>query len=869
MRALSLSGDPQQKDVFSKKTKSLLDEAERIKHGGHWSTVRVDASHTERSALSSGVSGNEIKPLKEPENTRSIAKAEQILIYSGSKLHGYIFPPWLGPPSHDEFEITDGAMFTDKPDLTLSETQRAVFDGWRRPKEALPPPSWLSDGKEAVATMQAHRMVDLVQDAATDCSVVASLCAVTARAERGYTKLAFSILYPHDGDIDCPQVSRNGKYVVRLNFNGCYRKVVVDDRLPVSRTSRVLHVLDRQNPGLLWPALLEKAYLKVRGGYDFPGSNSGTDLWVLTGWVPEQVFLQSDDLVTGQLWRRLYRAFLYGDVLITIGTGKMRQRLERQLGLVGLHDYAILDITEEEGQRLMLVKNPWCEGISWTGSPASARSPLGEGNDDGQLGTRNSAPANLPISSSNGGVRQTLNLGTFWMDFDNVTKHFESIYLNWNPGLFTHRQDIHFRWDLSGAQHDPLISPAGSVRSHPQFAVANQGARAATVWLLLWKHFSSHRSQTLDTVRDSEVSCPDHASSTGYISLYTFQNHGQRVYLADGALERCPYVDSPQTLLRLEIPGETVYTVIPSQQDLPAMNHVFTLSAFSTSSIQVTHAQDKYSEHSVTNSAWQPDTAGGNGYSPTYANNPQFSLTLQRSSAVALVLETGAENVNVHVQLLHGRGQRMYTITTRDVVVDSGDYRRGCALAELAHLDAGTYTVICSTFKTGQLGTFSLRVDSVYPARLSPIRREGSGRLRTPVPPAEFRSGISRLGLRVKPHRLSRVAFTAKPDPSRQRRSPLHLSVELVQGPLDRHGLAASGDGKFSDAASGVRTGDVDLSPELLRRGEVWLLIERLGNGVGGMGGHSVSPEEIVEVECWKEGLETIEFGPWISLEDR
>lgn len=89
-----------------------------------------------------------------------------------------------------------------------------------------------------------------------------------------------------------PLMSQNGKYVFRLYFNGSFRRVVIDDRLPASCTSRSLHVIDRNNPRLLWPALIEKAYLKVRGGYDFPGSNSGTDLWVLTGWIPEQIFLQ-------------------------------------------------------------------------------------------------------------------------------------------------------------------------------------------------------------------------------------------------------------------------------------------------------------------------------------------------------------------------------------------------------------------------------------------------------------------------------------------------------------------------------------------------------------------------------------------------
>ena len=105
-------------------------------------------------------------------------------------------------------------------------------------------------------------------------------------------KLFTSICYPSHKTKAGPRVSKNGKYILRLNFNGCSRRVTIDDRLPASTTSRSLHVIDRNNPQLLWPALVEKAYLKVRGGYDFPGSNSGTDLWVLSGWIPEQIFLR-------------------------------------------------------------------------------------------------------------------------------------------------------------------------------------------------------------------------------------------------------------------------------------------------------------------------------------------------------------------------------------------------------------------------------------------------------------------------------------------------------------------------------------------------------------------------------------------------
>lgn len=185
-------------------------------------------------------------------------------------------------------------MIRDAVDLRLSVIQQEALSGWKRPHEALRRTATQNGVENDLVepTMRGTSMIDLVQDVTTDCSLIASLCAAVARAEEGFVKLASSVIFPYSREDGQPLMSSNGKYIFRFHFNGCFRQVVVDDRLPASKTARTLFVTDRRNPGLLWPALIEKAYLKLRGGYDFPGSNSGTDLYVLTGWIPEQIFLQ-------------------------------------------------------------------------------------------------------------------------------------------------------------------------------------------------------------------------------------------------------------------------------------------------------------------------------------------------------------------------------------------------------------------------------------------------------------------------------------------------------------------------------------------------------------------------------------------------
>ena len=230
-----------------------------------------------------------VRILEEPKVKRKLTTREKILILEGSKLHETTFPPWSTASSTSEFDQC--ASFQDDVNCLICQAKTVAISGWQRCHEINGRKLISTDeGPEARSTYGAD--LDLVQDMTTDCSVVASLCAIVSRIERGFPNLFASIFHPWDEATKVPGVSANGKYIFRFYFNGSYRKVVIDDRLPTSKTGRRLYVVDRNKPSIIWPALIEKAYLKVRGGYNFPGSNSGTDLWVLTGWLPEQLFLQ-------------------------------------------------------------------------------------------------------------------------------------------------------------------------------------------------------------------------------------------------------------------------------------------------------------------------------------------------------------------------------------------------------------------------------------------------------------------------------------------------------------------------------------------------------------------------------------------------
>ncbi|KAF2857790.1 cysteine proteinase [Piedraia hortae CBS 480.64] len=585
--------------------------------------------------------------LKEPVSTRQYSEAEQILLLRSGFINGCDFPSWACQPPDSEFELNADQMLYEEPLLGLSDFQNSILYDWQRPLQ--------------VTSSFSIQGIELVQDASTDCSVVASLSALVAMGEQGLQILQKTI-YPFN------RKSPNGKYVARLNFNGCYREVVIDDRLPMSKTERTIYVVDRNNPRLIWPALIEKAYLKLRGGYDFSGSTSGTDLWVLTGWIPEQVFFQSDDFQPTDFWGRIECAFMTGNLLITMGTSKMTEETELDMGLTGEHDYAVLELREEGCQCMMLVKDPWCE-----------RSDQNE------------------------------SLGTFWMGFNQVMQVFHVCYLNWNPRQFSYRQDMHFTWDVTAGPRGRWAS----MNNHPQFVVTTQVNGA--IWVLLWRHLNS--GIPWRTIVDGSET---YRSMDGHIALAAYTAEGHHV-LIEKAQSKTWFSDCPEILLQLDGQGGTPYTIVPLEDGLEPRLHTFTLSVWSNSPLELKEATRAYTHSTTILSEWTRATAGGNAQSATYCNNPQFALVIESATSVLFLLEASSSEFPIHLKLVSGNGERVSNIRKQDIIIDSKDYRRGSCTASSPVLDAGAYNVICSTFQVHQKGKFRLTIYSSHAVLVSAL----------------------------------------------------------------------------------------------------------------------------------------------------
>lgn len=614
-------------------------------------------------------------PVAASASSHQLSGEEMGVLAATSRINGRVFVPFIADADAGE-RFCSSSPFSD-PDglLPLSQKQRQQLHEWRRPSQLYPEPCVIKE----------INCFTIRQTCVSDCSFVASL-AVSALYEKRFSKsLITSIIYPRSRH-NVPVYNPCGKYMVRLHVNGVSRKVVIDDLLPVDKFGRLLCSFSTKHE--LWVSVLEKAYMKVMGGYDFPGSNSGIDLHALTGWIPERQNIGSTEAEPNfnadHVFRKMFDHFHKGNLLATVATGQIPQALAEKSGLVPCHAYAVLDVREVQGRRLLLLKNPWSH-VRWRGR----YSELDGGRWTAAL---QHALGYNPRSAAN------FDNGVFWIDYDSVLHHFDVFYFSWRPQLFVSTACFHSVWQAgTGPIRDNF-----NIGENPQYKL--QVGSPSVVWLLLTRHIT-------------EIS--DFRDNREFITVVVYKSNGNAVndrvfYPNDPA----PYLDgvrinSPHYLCRLTLGsagdggagGERCFTLVVAQYE--KLNTIYyTLRAFSAAPFSLKQIPP-LPVRATKSGVWRTSNAGGcSNYPATYHKNSVFKLQLTAPADVTLQLkgpkeyQVGMDVVSVSEQLADPQPRRRTT----------NPFRSGFVVLCLGRLPAGVYHVTPSTFTPGQLGPFLLSV---------------------------------------------------------------------------------------------------------------------------------------------------------------
>jgi len=469
--------------------------------------------------------------------------------------------------------------------------------------------------------------------------------------------------------------------------------------------------------------MLEKAYMKLCGGYNFPGSNSGVDLFCLTGWIPERIFFPEDpnkvrdfETPVERAWGRLNSANSYGDCLITVSTSKeLTEEQAEKVGLFTGHAYAVLGVVQtSNGTKLLQLKNPWASK-GWKGRFSSQ-------DRDSWKDPDFCAEVGYGATSAS-----QYDDGVFWMSWDDILLYFRNIHMSWStdPDLFRCRTSVHGYWDKEMGPNDDSYN----VGDNPQYTITLSEKAIeskAKLWILLSRHVTKQEQEGGE------------AKDFLTLHIHRIKNPKERVwYPGLNCILTGAYTNNQHVLVRYDATGpeDKILSIVLSQYK-KSNDLGYTLSCFCTEKFELGHPEQglpicrqligswKLRDRLTDKSFLLPiGSAGGPPGKGSFGSNPQWSVRVPAEGTRIQVKCMAPKELAVNVVMIRGKpgsgsqqgglneqeSRRIHHLY-EDPIVDTGAYRHGFAVSESVYVPPGLYTLVASTFEVGQVGKFLLHV---------------------------------------------------------------------------------------------------------------------------------------------------------------
>lgn len=341
------------------------------------------------------------------------------------------------------------------------------------------------------------RADDVQQGELGDCWFLSSLAAM---AEFQGGRLVQRLL-PEQKSLD-----EAGVYLVRLWLGGCWRDIIVDDRLPCIGNGRSTYyqlAYCSTRRCQLWASVIEKGFAKACGSYQaIAGGEAEEALTVLTGWPCQTILFDEEDFDADILWATMCTS-REAKFLMTVSTSSGKSRSEQDIraaGLVPNHAYSlidVLDVLDPGGDRVRLLKirNPHAKD-KWRGN-------WSEGS---HLWT--------PELRARVGSAQATQDGMFFMGYGDFLHWFERCTIckvqsdGWHkvrmptplPGGMVPSRGWRLRVTEMTECCLTIAQPQDRARSGPLFQSLNLGSIAAAGFVLVCVDDSQQKSLTATTV---------------------------------------------------------------------------------------------------------------------------------------------------------------------------------------------------------------------------------------------------------------------------------------------------------------------------------------------------------------------------------